>query len=124
MLQLTNENFEQVYEGDTFVVTFSSPFCGPCRSFAPVLEKLGETGVKVGKVDVSEEEELAIHFGIQVVPTTIIFHKGDAVKKFSGVLDLEGLKEAIQPETTKPCNCGQPHAKKWWLIEWLKSCVK
>ena len=97
---LTKSNFtEEVLKSDKkVVVDFWATWCGPCRMLAPELEKFAKdfsSQVKVGKVNVDDEMELAIQFGIEVIPTLIVFENGKAVQKISGYFDYEELKQKL-----------------------------
>ncbi|MEX0776340.1 MAG: thioredoxin [Phycisphaeraceae bacterium] len=90
VLELTDENFElEVEKSDQPVlVDFWAEWCMPCRMLAPTIEQLAQdfTGkVKVGKVDTDANRETAMKYGIQAIPTVILFKDGQVLKKFVGV---------------------------------------
>ncbi len=89
VINITLENFEaEVIKSEkTVLVDFWAPWCGPCRMLSPVVDEIGEerTDIKVGKVNVDEQEELAMRFGIMSIPTLIVFKNGEPVKKTMGV---------------------------------------
>lgn len=89
VIHITLENFEaEVVKSDIPVlVDFWAPWCGPCRMLSPVVDEIGEerTDIKVGKVNVDEQEELAMRFGIMSIPTLIVLKNGEPVKKTMGV---------------------------------------
>ena len=87
---LTEQNFEQeVLHSDVPVlVDFWATWCGPCRMLAPTIAAIAEEqagAVKVGKVDVDEQPELAAKFGIASIPTLMVFKNGSVVKSSVGV---------------------------------------
>lgn len=86
---ITAANFEEevIKSEKTVLVDFWATWCGPCRMLAPVIEEISEerTDIKVCKVDVDEEPELAAEYGIQSIPTLIVFKDGKAVNKSIGV---------------------------------------
>jgi thioredoxin 1 len=85
-----------VYHHDgPVVVTFGYTGCGPCRSLQPSLEKLAETGVKVVKVDIVDDPDIATHFGISSVPTTLFFARGEPRLSFNGVANVKKLQALL-----------------------------
>ena len=87
--------FDEAIASGTTLVDFWATWCGPCRMQAPILEAFeAEMGdqVKVGKVDVDEEPEIAARFNIFSIPTLIAFRDGKEVARAVGVTDQNGLK--------------------------------
>ena len=66
------------------ILYFSSPTCGPCKQFAPIMEQIGQT-VPVEKINVDEQSDLAATYGIRNVPTVLILKDGQVAQKFVGV---------------------------------------
>ncbi len=88
-IKLTKDNFQQeVLESDIPVlVDFFATWCGPCRMIAPFLEEIAEEyqgKVKVGKVNVDEEEELAIRYKVSAIPLVLLFKDGKVAKESLG----------------------------------------
>lgn len=89
-LKITSENFEnEVLNSEVPVILdFWAPWCGPCRMIAPVLAEIAEENegaLVVGKVNVDEEGDLAMKFGIASIPTLLVFKNGQIVNKSIGV---------------------------------------
>ena len=99
MITLTKENFAQeVLQSDKPVlVDFWATWCGPCRMMAPVIEEMDaeHPEYKFGKVNVDEEQILALKFGITSIPTLMLFKDGKEANKLVGLRSKEELKEIL-----------------------------
>ena len=96
----TTENFDsEVLKSDIPVlVDFYADWCGPCKMMAPVVEKIdAEYGgkVKVGKINVDENPEIAGNYGVMTIPTIIVIKGGQVVEKTIGVQPKKALTNAI-----------------------------
>ncbi len=100
ILKLTEECFErEVLKADKPVlVDFYADWCGPCRMMSPIIDEIAEEKqdvIKVGKVNVDENQELAIKYDVSSIPTIMIFRNGIPVKTFIGVTDKTEILENL-----------------------------
>lgn len=98
--ELTDAMFEQqvIQGGDAYLVDFWAPWCGPCRIVAPIVDELAkdyEGKLKVGKMNVDDNQEVAARFGISSIPTLMIFKGGELKERITGAVPKATLKQAI-----------------------------
>lgn len=100
MLAITDASFNDILaQGKPMVVDFWATWCGPCRKVGPYIEQLAEKydgQVIVGKVDVDENDELAVQFRIQSIPTILFIKGGEVVDRQVGAAPLAMLEEKLQ----------------------------
>lgn len=100
VLKITSENYEkEVLESDKPVlIDFYADWCGPCRMMGPIIDEIaeekGET-IKVGKVNVDENQDLAMKYGVMSIPTIAIIKNGEVEKTFVGVRDKNEILGAF-----------------------------
>ncbi len=99
VLKLTNKNFEEeILNGEiTAIVDFYADWCGPCRMMSPIIDEIAteNADVKVGKVNVDENQELAMKYSVMSIPTIIIFKNGKVHKQFVGVTSKDNILLSI-----------------------------
>ncbi len=99
-LEINMNNFkEEVLEAkETVLADFWAPWCGPCRMQGPVLEKFAEANpdVKVVKINVDDNQELAMQFKIMSIPSMIVFKNGEAVNCAVGLQSKVALEELVK----------------------------
>ena len=97
-LEMQNSSFTEIVEGNNLVIIdFWAEWCGPCRAYAPVFERVSEEfpDVVFAKVDTEVEQALAGSFGIRSIPTTIAFKEGIGVFMQPGALPEDALRDLI-----------------------------
>ncbi len=99
VLEITDGNFEQeVLGGGVVLLDFWAEWCMPCRMLAPAIDEIADDyagTIKVGKVDAETNRNLFLKFGIESIPTLLIFKDGAMVKKFMGLQQKADIKAAI-----------------------------
>jgi thioredoxin 1 len=100
-IKVTRKNFErEVMESDVpVVIDFYATWCGPCRMLAPIVSEVAEEfgkKVKVCKIDVDEEPEIAEEYGISSVPTLLLIKNGDIVSWITGFVPKEEVQALFE----------------------------
>ena len=98
-LKITKSNFQsEVLDSEKPVlVDFWAPWCGPCKMIAPIISEITEerSDIKVGKVNVDEEADLANEMGIMSIPFLAVFKNGQLVKSSVGFQSKESVEELL-----------------------------
>jgi len=101
VIELTVDSFdsEVLNSEQPVLVDFWAAWCGPCRMIAPIIDQLAdeyEGKLKVGKVNVDEQGQLAAQYGVMSIPTLIFFKNGETVERLVGVRPKPELDRIIQ----------------------------
>ena len=100
VVNITNANFkEEVLDSDKKVlVDFWAPWCGPCRMVSPIVDEIGEenAAIKVAKVNIDEQPQLAAQYGVMSIPTLMVFENGDIADKAVGARNKSFILQMLE----------------------------
>ena len=97
-IEVTDQDFAQTISEGTVLVDFWAPWCAPCKMQGPIVEQVGEAmagKARVAKLNVDEGREIAMKYGIQSIPTLMIFKDGEMVQKLVGLRQKNDLIAAL-----------------------------
>ena len=100
IVTLTQENFSQqvLQSPSPVLVDFWAEWCGPCKMIAPLLDELADEysgKIKIGKVNIDEQQELATKYGIRAIPTLLVISKGQVAEQMVGAKSKRDLKASL-----------------------------
>ncbi len=96
--ELTNGMFDEFIKEGLVLIDFFADWCMPCLMMAPILEEVGEKmqgKIKIGKLDVGENQDIASKFGVSSIPNFVLFKDGEVVEQFTGSIPAEELEEKL-----------------------------
>ena len=101
IVELNDSSFDtEVINSDKPVlVDFWAPWCGPCKALAPVIDEISTDfadKVKVGKVNVDDNPEISMKFGIRSIPTLIVFKDGEVLDQIIGAVPKSEIEKALE----------------------------
>lgn len=98
LIHFDNENFYELISSGKVLVDFYANWCGPCKMIGPILEEIAmeRNDVTIVKVDVDNNSDLAVNYGVMSIPTMILFNDGVEVNKHIGFLPKEEIINLIE----------------------------
>ena len=100
VVNITNANFkEEVLDSDKKVlVDFWAPWCGPCRMVSPIVDEIAEenAAIKVAKINIDEQPQLASQYGVMSIPTLMVFNNGEVVDKAVGARNKAFILQMLE----------------------------
>lgn len=100
ILKVTNSNFEnEVLSSEKIVlVDFYADWCGPCKMLLPIIEEIAKENedIKVVKINVDNEQELAIQYGVMSIPTVVAIKQGEEINRRIGLVDKKELLNMVR----------------------------
>ena len=100
VVNLNKDNFsKEVLENKGMtVIDFWAPWCMPCKMLSPIVDEVAEEmqDITIGKVNIDEQQELAMQFGIMSIPTLVVLQDGKEVKRSAGFITKQAMKDLLR----------------------------
>ncbi len=100
IIELNEKNFQsELEDGSPLLVDFWAEWCGPCRMVAPVLDELAsqyDGKVRIGKLNVDQNQQLSMQFGVQSIPTFLLFKDGEVMDRMMGAMPKGAFEKFIE----------------------------
>lgn len=100
VIKVNSENFEtEVLKSEkTVLIDFYADWCGPCKMLSPIVEQVASenNNIKVVKINIDDEQDLAVNYGIMSIPTLVVIKNGQEVDRAVGVIPKSEVKELIK----------------------------
>jgi len=100
IVNITNANFkEEVLDSDKKVlVDFWAPWCGPCRMVSPIMDEIAQenSAIKVAKINIDEQPQLASQYGVMSIPTLMVFENGEVANKAVGARNKTFILQMLE----------------------------
>lgn len=115
IVQLDAKSFRTALKDNIVLVDFWEPWCGPCQIQLPVLEEVAHRvagRATVAKVNVDDAQKLAVRFGIQSIPTLVLFKNGKVIHQYVGSHSVKELTAAIEQLVGQPSPGISPHSRR------------
>jgi protein disulfide-isomerase A6 len=112
-VHLTTENFAEVTSGKNHFIKFYAPWCGHCKRLAPDWEKLtqefdGQSGLVIGEVDCTENQEICSEHGVSGYPTLKYWNDDSDGERYNGERSFDALKTFVEESLASPCSVTDP----------------
>ena len=106
VIEFNDQNFDSdvLESGTPVLVDFWAVWCGPCKAIAPIVEKIANDyngKVKVGKMDVDRNNQVAMRYGIRSIPTLLVFNNGEVVDQVIGNVGKESIESMLNNALSK-----------------------
>lgn len=100
VIKVNSENFEtEVLKSEkTVLIDFYADWCGPCKMLSPIVEQVASenNNIKVVKINIDDEQDLAVNYGIMSIPTLVVIKNGQEINRAVGVIPKSEVKELIK----------------------------